>query len=208
MKGLKKFAALCAASLVLAAGACFAAEVSDTVSGVWGIDFGASVEEADRIMVGENKATRVVQYSYQPNYSEALYQVDFFGRQGHMLLRFSRKGMFLARFSFLRRDTLPSERAQQDAASQSRVIDARQNLGSAPAASMPAAAELSRNYSELRSMLVKKYGTPSSEFKSDGKPVGCVWSGGSFGRRSVTLYENRSMTRNDTVLSYEDDSKK
>lgn len=57
-------------------------------------------------------------------------------------------------------------------------------------------------------MLTRKYGAPKAEYAADGAVSGYQWITGTFGRRSVALFENRSLSRNDTVLSYEDASRK
>ena len=57
-------------------------------------------------------------------------------------------------------------------------------------------------------MLTSKYGAPTEELEENGVVSGVRWSEGVFSRQSITLYENRSLTQSDTVLSYEDSGRK
>ena len=98
---MKKILLALLLAAVMGAGA-GAAEIDDTIDGVWGVKFGTSVAEANRIMTEQNAAALLCEYSYVPNYHEAFYKVNFFGREGHLLLRFSKRGLFLARFAFIR----------------------------------------------------------------------------------------------------------
>lgn len=186
-----------------------AAFADESIDGVWGLKFGASVQEANSIMTGPNRAQLISQYTYQPNYSEAIYRVNFFGREGHMLLRFSKKGLFLARFAFIRKDALKSERPQpQQPQPHSNIVDARRQPGPGAQAPAPNPADRSRNYVQLNSMLMRKYGVPKEEYKEsfgDGEAViGCRWVDPNYSRCSITLYETRSLSRSDTALTYED----
>jgi hypothetical protein len=186
------------------------------IEGVWGMNFGISCEEANQVMTQTNGASLICQYSYLPGYSEAFYKVNFFGREGNLLLRFSKKGMFLARFAFVRTDTLKSETAAAESAPESaqddQVFDARDIGGTekvqAEKKQKPAVVELSANFRQLNAMLTKKYGTPGETLKDSGGTAGYRWSGGAFYRNSITLFENRSLSRNDTVLTYEDTARR
>ena len=178
---------------VRAAGA-GAAEIDDTIDGVWGMKFGTPVAEAARIMTEQNNAALLCEYSYVPNYHEAFYKVNFFGREGHLLLRFSKRGLFLARFAFIRAEQLPAAAPQSSSAENKKKE--KKYLA------------FSRNFMELNAMLTRKYGAAKTEYTVDGAVSGYQWSTGTFGRQSVVLFENRSLSRNDTVLSYEDASRK
>ncbi|MGI6075233.1 MAG: hypothetical protein ACOYD9_02535 [Pyramidobacter sp.] len=202
--------------LALACAACAAegaSKTSDAVDGVWGMDFGISCEEADRIMTDENGAILMCQYSYLPGYSESFYKVNFFGREGNLLLRFSKKGLFLARFAFIRTETLKSEVVADEDSRESAedvVIDAR-TIGGAhrfTAAKKPEKMEFSANFNQLKAMLFSKYGTPSETLKNNGEVAGYRWKSGAFFRNGIVLYENRSLSRNDTVLTYEDTARR
>lgn len=190
-----------------------AAKTSDAIDGVWGMKFGISCEEADKIMTDDNGAVLLCQYSYLPGYSEAFYKANFFGREGHVLLRFSPKGLFLARFAFVRTESLKSEMNVEEEAprsSEKTVIDARAIASSSLGGEKkkPASMELSAHFNELKSMLFSKYGSPSEILKIDGLTAGYSWKSGAFYRNGITLYENRSLSRNDTVLTYEDRSRR
>ena len=190
----------------------FASYASEDIDGVWGMKFGIAPEEARRVL-SEKDAKIVCDYVYQPDYHEAIYQVNFFGRRGHMLLRFSSKGLYLVRFAFVRTETLRSEEKKSvkaEASSENRVIDARTAFDAPEGAGAPKKQpfEFSKNYVQLKSMLTNKYGPAREEFKEGGDVRGCRWSTGSTNRRSVTLYESRSFTKNDTSLTYEDSSRR
>ncbi len=169
---LTVFSALCAA---------------EPIDGVWGVKFGTTSKDAYQILSGRG-ARLLCEYGYLPNYREAFYGVNFFGREGYLLLRFSGKGLFLARFAFTRTGEL--EAAEKAAAERSKG-----NKKYFP---------FTANYVHLNSMLTQKYGTASEELKESGVVCGARWTSGSFNRVSVTLYENRSLSRSDTVLTYED----
>ena len=186
---MKKILLAAAAAFALSA-ASYAAE---TIDGVWGVNFGASVADANAVMTGQNGARLLCEYSYLPGYHEAFYAVDFFGRQGHLLLRFSKKGLFLARFAFARKGDL--ERAKKAAASRNQNSEKKY-------------AAFTGHYNELSAMLTSKYGAPTEQLEESGVVSGVRWSEGVFSRQSITLYENRSLTQSDTVLSYEDSGRK
>ncbi len=160
---------------------------AEPIDGVWGMKFGASPEDA-RGALTRAGAELLCEYGYVPYYREAFYKVDFFGRKGHLLLRFSKKGLFLARFAFARgaaADEPPSGAAAARVAEDtSRVV-------------------FSKNYAELNAMLAEKYGA-SEKLSENGVVRGARWSDGGFKHHSVTLYESPSLSGSDTVLTYED----
>jgi len=180
-----------AAAVAVGAGA---AEIDDTIDGVWGMKFGTPVAEADRIMTEQNNAVLLCEYSYVPNYHEAFYKVSFFGREGHLLLRFSKRGLFLARFAFIRAEQRPAA-APWKSSAENRT-NGKKYLA------------FSRNFMELNAMLTRKYGAAKTEYTDDGAVSGYQWNTGTFGRQSIVLFENRSLSRSDTVLSYEDAGRK
>lgn len=194
---MKKILLALLLAAVMGAGA-GAAEIDDTIDGVWGVKFGTSVAEANRIMTEQNAAVLLCEYSYVPNYHEAFYKVNFFGREGHLLLRFSKRGLFLARFAFIRAEQLPAAAPQRADVAENEHKNKKEKKYLA----------FSRNFTELNAMLTRKYGAPKAEYAADGAVSGYQWITGTFGRRSVALFENRSLSRNDTVLSYEDASRK
>lgn len=163
-----------------------AAFSKEPIDGVWGLQFGASPEAAHKVMEGHG-AKLLCEYGYQPEYREAFYDVDFFGRTGHLLLRFSPKGLFLARFAFVRKGAAP-----KDTTAAANETGARKY------------AAITSNYSQLHEMLNKKYGAPDAELDEKGVVRGMQWRDGAFNRASITLFESRSRSREDTVLSYED----
>ncbi|MBR1896237.1 MAG: hypothetical protein IJ822_05600, partial [Pyramidobacter sp.] len=59
---MKKILLAAAAAFVLSA-ASYAAE---TIDGVWGVNFGASVADANAVMTGQNGARLLCEYSYLP----------------------------------------------------------------------------------------------------------------------------------------------
>ena len=187
---MKKMTVLAALLCALLCGGAFAAE---TIDGVWGMRFGAAREAADEIMIKQNGAQRLCEYGYAPGYHEAFYKVDFFGRQGHLLLRFSKKGLFLARFAFSRKGSLDSAKKTADA----RNKDSEKKY-----------APFTSHFNELNAMLTRKYGTPSEELVENGVIHGYEWSKGVFSRQSIMLFEDRSLSDNDTVLSYEDSGRR
>ena len=187
---MKKIIAAAALLCALACGRAFAAE---NIDGVWGIRFGAARDAADAIMTKQHGAVRVCEYGYVPGYHEAFYKVNFFGRSGHLLLRFSKKGLFLARFAFDRKGTLES--AQKAAAARNKNAEKKY-------------AAFTGHFNELNTMLTKKYGQPSEELVENDVVCGYEWSKGVFSRQSITLFEDRSLSGSDTVLSYEDSSRR
>lgn len=201
---------LFAAFLFAVAFSCSAcAARAESIDGVWGIDFGVSPEKAHALLVEKN-AKVVCEYGYAPDYSESVYQVDFFGRKGSLLLRFSGKGLYLARFAFIRDERLKSETQPEPKPDEKgdKIVDARSAFD-APKPSDRAKAggtfEYSRNFRQLKNMLDGKYGLSDYEFKDGETMRGCRWTDG---RKSVTLYESRSITKNDTALTYEDASRR
>lgn len=180
-------------ALIIVTGA-GAVEIDNTINGVWGMRFGISFAEATHIMIDQNGAALLCEYSYFPDYHEAFYKVNFFGRNGHLLLRFSKRGLFLARFAFIRTE---------------------KSLAIAPQGAHPAENKrekkciaFSRNFMELKAMLTRKYGAAEAECTTENGVSGYKWITGTFGRQSIVLFENHSLSRNDTVLSYEDASRK
>lgn len=184
------------------------AAYAEEIDSVWGLKFGMTPQVVNQLL-SKKDARIVCEYDYQPDYCEAIYQVNFFGRQGHLLLRFSKKGLFLARFAFVRVNRLRTEAkapAKAEPAPKNNVVDARSAMG-APDIPEPEKNkfEFSRNFIQLRSMLTKKYGVPGEEFKENDNTRGFRWT---TGRRTITLYEGRSITKNDTVMTYEDSSRR
>ena len=177
----------------VAAACAGAAEIDDAIDGVWGMKFGAPVAEANRVMTERNGAALLCEYSYVPNYHESFYKVNFFGRKGHLLLRFSRRGLFLARFAFVRAEELKGAEVRADSGDRKKE---KKYLA------------FSRNFTELNAMLTRKYGAPKAEYAAGGTVSGFQWVTGALGRQSISLFENRSLSRSDTVLSYEDASRK
>ena len=184
---MKKIMCALLLSLVLAGGAS-----AEKLEGVWGLKFGSTVQAANQLLSGRG-AKLLCEYGYQPNYREALYSVSFFGREGTLLLRFSKKGLYLARFAFFRKGDL--ERAQKVAASRAQNSEKKY-------------AAFTSHYNELSTMLTQKYGPSSAELEENGVVSGARWSEGVFDRAAITLYESRSLSVNDTVLSYEDLSRR
>jgi hypothetical protein len=214
---MKRILTALACILMLAFSAAAAEPSTDSeIDGVWGIKFGTACEEANRIMTQENGASLICQYSYLPGYSEAFYKVNFFGREGSLLLRFSKKGLFQARFAFVRTDALESETQKPEepapAESDDQVFDARDISGTKKTQPVKVQTtpetEFSRNFKQLNAMLIKKYGTPKETLKVSGSTAGYRWNGGAFYRNVITLFENRSLSRNDTVLTYEDTARR
>ena len=179
----------CALLLTLALSCCAGAA---TLEGVWGLKFGSAVSETHAIL-SERGAKLLCEYGYQPNYREAFYSVSFFGREGTLLLRFSKKGLFLARFAFFRKGDL--ERAQKVTASLTKNSEKKY-------------VAFTSHYNELKAMLTRKYGPASEELEENGVVSGERWGENVFGRAAITLYESRSLSVNDTVLSYEDTSRR
>ncbi len=184
---MKKLLCALLLTLIVACGA-----RAEKLEGVWGMKFGSAVGAVHQLLTGRG-AKLLCEYGYQPNYREALYSVNFFGREGTLLLRFSKKGLFLARFAFFRKGDL--ERAQKVAASRAQNSEKKY-------------AAFTSHYNELNSMLTRKYGPASAELEENGVISGARWEAGVFDRRAITLYESRSLSVNDTVLSYEDLSRR
>ena len=180
---------MCALLLVLVLAGCASAE---KLEGVWGLKFGSTVEAANQLLSGRG-AKLLCEYGYQPNYREALYSVNFFGREGTLLLRFSKKGLYLARFAFFRKGDL--ERAQKYAASRSESSGRKY-------------AAFTSHYNELSVMLTRKYGPAPEDLEENGVLSGARWGDSVFDRAAITLWESRSLSLNDTVLSYEDLSRR
>lgn len=183
---MKKYPRVFAAALALFLALSAAGWADEVIDGVWGLQFGASPEAAYKVLEGHG-ARMLCEYGYQPEYREAFYSVDFFGRTGHLMLRFSPKGLFLARFAFTRKGSAPTE-----VTSKANETGARKY------------ANVTSNFSQLREMLSKKYGAPEAELDEKGVVRGVQWRDGAFNRSSITLFESRSLTQEDTVLSYED----
>lgn len=125
---MKKILLALLLAAVMGAGA-GAAEIDDTIDGVWGVKFGTSVAEANRIMTEQNAAALLCEYSYVPNYHEAFYKVNFFGREGHLLLRFSKRGLFLARFALFARSNCRLPRLREPTSPKTSIrIRKRRNI--------------------------------------------------------------------------------
>ena len=168
---------LCAAAALLLLWGAQAVR-AEAIDGVWGLSFGDPCEKANQVMVEKNGAQLICQYEYAADYKEAFYKVDFWGREGHLLLRFSRKGLFLVRFAFIRERDLPESSEGADSV------------------------WLSSHYRELRAMLAKKYGDPAETIEQNNAPRGELW--GDPSGQCISLFESRSLSRSDTVMSYED----
>ncbi len=208
---MKKF--LGALALVVLIGSSCTAAVQ--MDGVWNLKFGMTREEVGPIMIEKNGAVRVTEYTYQPGYSEAVYLVNFFGREGTLLLRFSKKGLYLARFSFDRKEdktlTGPPAPVPEPKPEGPRVLDARSATpaeGTRPDPGMPLPPPsderpmpLSKNFLHLKTMLAKKYGDPANEIKNDATVLGYGWK---FVKGySIVLFEDRFAPVNQAVLTYE-----
>lgn len=196
----------CALAL-LAALAAGASAAEEKIDGVWGMKFGTARDVAGKIMTEKNKAQTLCEYTYQPGYSEAFYRVNFFGREGHLLLRFSKKGLFLARFAFVRRDLGRNPPPPPPQPEGPKVMDARAP-GAQPKKVEEKAAQFSSNFLQLRSMLTKKYGSPAQEFKVGDTVCGYEWNTGTFHAQSVMLYEDRFIPGSPAVLTYEDTNRR
>ncbi len=210
------------ALVVLLGSSCAMAE---QMTGVWNLRFGMPREEVGPIMTEKNGAVRVTEYTYQPGYSEAMYLVNFFGREGTLLLRFSKRGLYMARFSFDRKDdkslTAPPAPAPEPAPAPApqgpRIIDGRTATSADGTSDMPLppppaepdkpgkpegrGMPPSNNFLHLKMMLTKKYGAPAYEVKDDGNVLGYGWK---FVRNySIVLFEDRFTPGNQAVLTYE-----
>ena len=61
------------------------------------------------------------------------------------------------------------------------------------------------NFSQLMRMLRTKYGVPTKSYATGRKIRGCLWI---VGDQTISIYERRSSTKHDTVLTYEDVSRR
>lgn len=174
----------CAFFLTVALSGCaFAAE--NKIDGVWGLNFGAPVDEIHSVMKTKKDAVLLCASSYAPGYSEETYRIDFFGRRGQMCLRFSPKGFYNATFSFVRTEGLLK--------GTSYIKNSDYYF--------------SRNFRELNSMLMSKYGIATRKLECNGIVRGFAWKENKWHGNTVSLYEDRSATKHDTVLTYEAPSK-
>ncbi len=194
--------------------------VAAPIDGIWNLKFGMPREVAGSIMVEKNSAVRVTDYAYQPDASEALYLVNFFGREGTLMLRYARQGLRLARFSFDRKENkvttpppAPAPEPEHEPVPEGpRIVDAR---SAAPAELPPAppappaptkmegkALPPSINLLHLKAMLSKKYGDPFNEVRVNEDVFGYEWKPAK-GQR-ILLYEDRFTPGSQTTLTYED----
>ncbi len=213
---MKKF--LSALALVVLFGSSCA--MSAPIDAIWNLKFGMPREVAGSIMVDKNSAVRVTEYAFEPNSSEALYLVNFFGREGTLLLRYVKQGLRLVRFSFDRKDskamsTPPAPAPEPDhepVPEGPRIVDAR---SAAPAELPPTSPVVpvppkmegkalppSTNFLHLKSMLIKKYGTPLNEVRYDDDVFGYEWKPAK--GQHILLYEDRFTPGSQAVLTYED----
>ncbi|MDY3868534.1 MAG: hypothetical protein SOZ52_04130 [Pyramidobacter sp.] len=183
---------LCAAlaALLLASDTLCAAEIS-RVTGAWGLSFGSSWEDAHRIMTEENKAALLWEFIPKEGAREAVYKVDFFGRDGIMRLSFSSAGLYLEQFAFALSDLFSKNESEltDDEKTEKLRIEVRGG-----------------NFRQLMGMLREKYGAPDQTYKNEENRItGCLWN---VGRQVISLYENKSVTGHNTALTYEDVSRR
>lgn len=180
--------ALAAAVCVFVSGAWAAGDPA--VTGVWGLTFGDSWEKAHGIMTKDNGASLICEFMPDKGRREAVYQVDFFGREGQMKLEFASQGLYLAQFIFTRSDLLEKKDSELTGDEKTRKMRLEVYGG---------------NFRQLTNMLRGKYDIPTETYKDDGKTRGCFWI---VGDQTVTIFENSSSTKHDTVLTYEDVSRR
>ena len=175
--------------LCLAAGTALAAE-NPEVNGAWGLTFGDSWESAHGIMTSQNGASLICEFAPDEGRREAVYKVNFFGREGVMRLSFAGHGLYLEQFVFTRSDLLEKNDSELTDAEKSEKMRIEVRGG---------------NFRQLMRMLREKYGVPTQTYKDGAKVRGSFWI---VGDQTVTIHESRSSTKHDTVLTYEDVSRR